>query len=145
MEIRHTILKEYRFDAAHRVQDSPTCGKLHGHSYIVQICLGSHVLTRGVIIDEIDLHTLAQPIFARLHGRYLIAHANMIQDDDPYWRLAVQRNEGVTIDVQQSTPDELARWFYKKLKDKLNVRHANILIVAVTVNQGDLAVTYNAL
>ena len=44
--------KRFHFDAAHYLPNHPTCGKLHGHTWIVDVELESEVLDKnGMVFD----------------------------------------------------------------------------------------------
>lgn len=71
MKVR--LVKEYRFEAAHRLTrvtpDHP-CGRLHGHSYRVELTLEGPVdEDKGWLIDFGEIDAAWQPVKGRLdHG-----------------------------------------------------------------------------
>lgn len=69
------IYKEFTFEAAHVlpfVPDGHKCGRLHGHSYHVEIHVGGPVdPMTGWIVDFADIKTAFKPILNRLDHYYL--------------------------------------------------------------------------
>jgi 6-pyruvoyltetrahydropterin/6-carboxytetrahydropterin synthase len=49
----HTIYKKTSFECAHKLENHPKCGKLHGHSYIAETWIKGNELVNphGFIID----------------------------------------------------------------------------------------------
>lgn len=47
-----TIGKRFTFEAAHFIEGHPTCGKLHGHSWVLTVMLkGNELNHNGMLID----------------------------------------------------------------------------------------------
>lgn len=69
------ICKEFTFEAAHRlpfVPEGHKCGRLHGHSYRVEVHLRGPVDEQtGFVLDYADLSGLVKPLIARLDHYYL--------------------------------------------------------------------------
>ena len=42
---------KFRFEAAHRLPGHPRCGKVHGHSYLVEVVLEGEQLKDGMLVD----------------------------------------------------------------------------------------------
>jgi 6-pyruvoyltetrahydropterin/6-carboxytetrahydropterin synthase len=51
----YLISKKFTFDAAHQLEGLPyehKCGRLHGHTYTVEVVIGAHKLTEeGWVVD----------------------------------------------------------------------------------------------
>ncbi len=67
------LVKEYRFEAAHRltrVSDEHPCGRMHGHSYRVELALEGPVDPKvGWLIDFGEIDAAWQPVKKKLdHG-----------------------------------------------------------------------------
>lgn len=97
------IFKEFRFEAAHRlpnVPDGHKCGRLHGHSYRVEVHVrgepGEHT---GWILDFGGVVSICAPTFSRLDHHYL------------------NEVEG----LENPTSELLARWLWKTLKPALPI------------------------
>ena len=75
----HTITKEFRFEAAHRLT-TPYRGKcqhLHGHSFIVKVSVSAHELDEcGFVRDFASLSPLKEWIMSNLD------HATLVSERD---------------------------------------------------------------
>jgi 6-pyruvoyltetrahydropterin/6-carboxytetrahydropterin synthase len=73
--MRAEIIKEVRFEAAHRLPNVPPghkCARLHGHSFRVEIHLEGEVdPTTGWVRDFADLKAAFDPLHEALDHRYL--------------------------------------------------------------------------
>jgi 6-pyruvoyltetrahydropterin/6-carboxytetrahydropterin synthase len=69
------IFKEFTFEAAHRlpmVPEGHKCARLHGHSFLVRICVDGGVDPRlGWVADFADLKGAFQPFYDQLDHNYL--------------------------------------------------------------------------
>lgn len=69
------IFKEFTFEAAHRlpmVPEGHKCARLHGHSFLVRICVDGGVDPRlGWVADFADLKGAFQPFHDQLDHNYL--------------------------------------------------------------------------
>lgn len=95
------IYKEFTFEAAHRLPNVPQghkCGRLHGHSFMVQVHVqGTIGEQSGWIMDFADLKAAFQPIYNRLDHYYL--------NDIP--------------GLENPTSEVLAKWIWQELKPQL--------------------------
>ncbi|WFE27685.1 6-carboxytetrahydropterin synthase [Solwaraspora sp. WMMD791] len=70
-----TIRKSFRFEAAHRISGLPAdhkCGRLHGHSYTVEVVVSSSDLVPpGFVVDFADLAPLGEYLAATFDHRDL--------------------------------------------------------------------------
>lgn len=95
------IFKEFTFEAAHRlpaVPDGHKCGRLHGHSFRVEVFVSGPVGDRsGWVIDFAEIKEKFDPIQKQLDHYYL----NEIEG------------------LENPTSEILARWIWKRLKPAL--------------------------
>ena len=95
------IYKEFTFEAAHRlpnVPDGHKCGRLHGHSFMVQVHISGDIdPVTGWIMDFADLKAAFKPIYNRLDHYYL----NDIEG------------------LENPTSEVLAKWIWNELKPSL--------------------------
>ncbi len=95
------IFKEFMVEAAHRLPNVPEghkCGRLHGHSFKIEVYLSGEVdATTGWIMDFSDLKEAFMPIYNRLDHHYL-------NDIDG---------------LSNPTSENLAKWVWAKLKPEL--------------------------
>lgn len=112
----HSICKQFTFEAAHCLPNVPKghrCGRLHGHSYRVEIHVQGQVSEpSGWILDFGDLKTAFQPLLDRLDHYYL----NEIEGlDNP-------------------TSENLSRWIWDRLKPTLP--QLSMVVVRETCTSG---------
>ncbi|HMR04774.1 MAG TPA: 6-carboxytetrahydropterin synthase QueD [Polyangiaceae bacterium] len=95
------LVKEYRFEAAHRLPMVPAghkCERLHGHSFKIEIAVSGPVDEKtGWFIDYGDLDEIWAPLYEALDHRYL--------------------NE--VPGLENPTSEILAKWLWDKIKPKL--------------------------
>jgi 6-pyruvoyltetrahydropterin/6-carboxytetrahydropterin synthase len=95
------LLKEYRFEAAHRLPRVPPghkCARLHGHSFKIELSIyGAVDPVTGWFIDYGELDGLWQPIHDRLDHNYL----NEIEG------------------LENPTSEILAKWLWDRLRPSL--------------------------
>ncbi|TXH14958.1 MAG: 6-carboxytetrahydropterin synthase QueD [Hyphomicrobiaceae bacterium] len=70
-----TIYKDFVFEAAHSLPNVPAghkCGRLHGHSFRVRLCVRGPVDGRtGWVVDFADVKSAFQPYYDLLDHNYL--------------------------------------------------------------------------
>ena len=95
------IYKEFSFEAAHKLPNAPQghkCGRLHGHSFHVQIHVNGPVgETSGWVMDFGEIKEAFEPILRSLDHYYLNEIAGL----------------------ENPTSENLARWIWLKLKPAL--------------------------
>jgi 6-pyruvoyltetrahydropterin/6-carboxytetrahydropterin synthase len=68
------IWKEFTFEAAHRlplVPEGHKCGRLHGHSYRVEVHVEGPVREDGMVMDFAELKAAWRPLHNVLDHHYL--------------------------------------------------------------------------
>ncbi|MBK7585487.1 MAG: 6-carboxytetrahydropterin synthase QueD [Myxococcales bacterium] len=99
MKVR--LIREYRFEAAHRLPNVPEghkCQRLHGHSFKIEIGIAGPVDPKtGWLLDFGDLDAVWAPIHDALDHRYLNDVAGL----------------------ENPTSEVLARWLWERLKPTL--------------------------
>jgi 6-pyruvoyltetrahydropterin/6-carboxytetrahydropterin synthase len=95
------IFKEFSFEAAHRLPNVPEghkCGRLHGHSFRVEVHVSGPVGDReGWVMDFAEIKAKFAPIEKQLDHYYL----NDIEG------------------LENPTTEVLARWIWKRLKPEV--------------------------
>lgn len=95
------IFREFTFESAHRLPHVPPghkCGRLHGHSYRVEVHVAGPVgAETGWVMDFADIKKAFEPLHDALDHRYL--------------------NE---LDgLENPTSEALARWIWRRLRPAL--------------------------
>lgn len=79
----HTISKRFLFDAAHQLRGLPDghkCGRMHGHSYTVEVALAAReLIAPGFVVDFAEL----DPIKQHLNDCYDHRTLNDVMDVEP--------------------------------------------------------------
>lgn len=95
------LVKEFRFEAAHRLPKVPAghkCSRLHGHSFKVELTVAGPVGPEsGWFIDFDSIDAIWQPLHAQLDHHYL--------------------NE--VPGLENPTSEILAKWIWDRTKTKL--------------------------
>ena len=95
------LIKEYRFEAAHRLPHVPPghkCARLHGHSFRFELTLVGPVdPITGWFVDFGDIDDVVLPLVGRLDHHYL----NEIEG------------------LENPTSEHLAAWLWHSIKDLL--------------------------
>lgn len=69
------LFREFTFEAAHRlpaVPDGHKCGRLHGHSYRLEVHVEGDVdLDTGMVMDFAEIKAAVAPVLDRLDHHYL--------------------------------------------------------------------------
>lgn len=95
------IFKEFTIEAAHRLPNVPAehkCGRLHGHSFRIQVHVDGPLDQRlGWIVDFGDIKAAFRPIEDRIDHRYL----NEIEG------------------LENPTSENIARWIWRQLRPAL--------------------------
>jgi 6-pyruvoyltetrahydropterin/6-carboxytetrahydropterin synthase len=99
------LVKEFRFESAHRLPNVPAghkCARLHGHSFVCEVTVRGEVNPQtGWFIDYGDVGDAFEPLRLQLDHYYL--------------------NE---IDgLENATSENLARWIWERLEGRLPGLH----------------------
>jgi 6-pyruvoyltetrahydropterin/6-carboxytetrahydropterin synthase len=95
------VFREFTFEAAHRLPHVPEghkCGRLHGHSYRVEVHVSGDVEpASGMVMDFAEIKAAFAPLEDRLDHHYL--------------------NEVDGLD--NPTSENVARWIWDRLRPRL--------------------------
>lgn len=114
------LAKELTFDAAHRLHRLPPdhpCRNLHGHTYRVKVELTNPSLDPGtaMVVDFAEVKAVLNNIVSELD------HAIMVAREDVELREVAEklRSKVAVLPVTQTTAEELARYIYLCLSERL--------------------------
>jgi 6-pyruvoyltetrahydropterin/6-carboxytetrahydropterin synthase len=101
------------FSAAHSLRDyEGPCSRLHGHNWVIEVVVSGEVLQRnGILVDFADVKKATSELLSRLD------HTNL--------------NETPPFDTVNPTSENLARWLYEQVGDRLNARGLKVTRVNV--------------
>ena len=99
--MRVRLVREFRFEAAHRLPNVPPghkCARLHGHSFVAEVAVAGEVDPRlGWFVDYADISRIVDPVVARL---------------DHY---PLNEVEG----LENPTSEHVARWIWDRIRPGL--------------------------
>lgn len=141
----HTNL---RFSAAHMVIGHESCGKIHGHSYILDVEIGGKRSGKfGFVIDFKVLKNIAREICKTLDHRVLIPadspDLEIINDDENSIEFKVldcldyklPRQDVVLLNIPSTTAESLSIYIAENIVSKLE-DVSSLDYVEVQVNEG---------
>src|SRR3989338_7462244 len=91
------ICTKFKFDSAHKLLNyKGKCAKLHGHTYLLYICIQGDVAENGMVFDFVEMkHIVDTKIISQLDHQYL----NEI--------------------IKQPTAENISIWIWNQLKGVL--------------------------
>ena len=141
----HTNL---RFSAAHMVIGHQSCGKIHGHSYIVDVEIeGKRTGQFGFVIDFKVLKDITRKICKSLDHRVLIPYnspdLNVTFEDDNSIEFTVldsleyklPKQDVVLLPIESTTAESLSTYITEKIVDELEDKDT-LNYIEVQVNEG---------
>ncbi len=101
------------FSAAHSLRDyEGPCSNVHGHNWIVEVVVrGAELAPNGMLVDFSDIKEAASQALSRLD------HANL--------------NDVPPFDSLNPTSENLARWIYEQVGQKVNTEKVKVTRVNV--------------
>lgn len=141
----HTNL---RFSAAHMVIGHESCGKIHGHSYIVDVELqGKRSGQFGFVIDFKILKDITRKICKSLDHRLLIPYNSpdleVINENDKYFEFRLlndleyklPKQDLVLLPITSTTAEELSTYITNNIVQELEDT-STLSYIEVQVNEG---------
>jgi 6-pyruvoyltetrahydropterin/6-carboxytetrahydropterin synthase len=135
-----------RFAAAHFCTFEGECEPLHGHNYDVSVDVEGELTGDGWVIDFTVLKAMTRALCQELDHKFLLQRDSdqlEIDEDTEAWRVRFgerswlfPRSDVIALPVENSTAEQLARWFASRLGDQLKDRRAtNVTSVGVTIEE----------
>lgn len=110
------ILKKYHFYSGHRNKSAgEKCGRLHGHTYDVEITLEFKELKNGITMLFSDIDLIIEPIIKQYD------HYFLFKDDDPMVELFELANEPFRTLPFETSAENLAIWIFEIIKKDLPI------------------------
>ena len=116
----YTIAKKWHFHAGHRLlglAQGHKCSRLHGHTYSIEVCLGSAAVDgTGMVMDYAEMTELVSPYLEKWD------HRTFLRADDPLVGALrkVGEGESVTVLGDNPTAEVLARILFDGLQFQLH-------------------------
>ena len=135
-----------RFAAAHFATFEGQCEPLHGHNYDVIVEVEGELTEDGWVIDFGVLKSLTRELCQELDHKFLLqreSKALEIDDGMSNWKVRFRergwvfpKSDIVALPIDNSTAEQLARWFAGRLREALAQRGAtNVTSIAVGVEE----------
>lgn len=119
---RITVVKRFRFEAAHRLPDyNGPCRNLHGHTYVLQVGLRGVVGKDGFVVDFKEIKALVKPLLEVLDHSFL----NEV-DLEPH---------GYAFPSDNPTAERMVQWFVDVIAKELAVRNLPLNVELVKLNE----------
>lgn len=117
------IVKKYHFYAGHRNKEAgEKCGRIHGHTYDVEIILKFEEMKNGVTMLFSEIDNLVEPIIKE-YDHWLLLH----EEDSLVGVLTLANEEFKTLPFATSA-ENLAIWLFTRIKNetKLPIKRINL-------------------
>ena len=135
-----------RFAAAHFATFEGTCESLHGHNYDVSVEIGGELTGDGWVVDFGVLKAMTRELCLELDHKFILQRESKVLEIDEgrsNWKVRFQERgwvfpkaDIVALPIENSTAEQLARWFAERLRDGLAERGAtNVTSIAVGVEE----------
>ena len=135
-----------RFAAAHFATFEGRCEPLHGHNYDVLIEVEGELAEDGWVVDFGALKSLARAICRELDHKFLLQRESKtltIDEGMSNWKVRFQergwvfpKSDVLALPIENSTAEQLARWFAGRLRAGLAERGAaNVTSLTVGIEE----------
>lgn len=115
------ITRKYHFYAGHRnKQAGEKCGRLHGHTYDVEVTFVWEKFEGDVAMLFSDIDQKAEPIF-KFYDHYL-----MLYKEDPLVKILQEAGEPYRELPFETSAENMAQHFYETLKAILPVARVSL-------------------
>lgn len=109
----YEVMVETNFSASHQIKGYPgNCARMHGHNWKVRVYVRSHELDKlGLVIDFRVLKQMLQEVISPLDHSVINEHPDFTH--------------------QNPSSENLAKWIYAKMKEKLTSPHCWLYAVEI--------------
>ena len=135
-----------RFAAAHFCTFEGQCEPLHGHNYDVSVEVEGGLTEDGWVIDFSTLKSMTRALCQELDHKFLLQRdsvALQIDEGKSNWKVrflergwVFPKSDVLPLPVENTTAEQLARWFASRLRERLAARGAtNLTSITVAVEE----------
>jgi 6-pyruvoyltetrahydropterin/6-carboxytetrahydropterin synthase len=135
-----------RFAAAHFATGGGACERLHGHNYDVTVEIEGELTDDGWVIDFAVLKSLTRELCQELDHRFLLQRDSKLLDIEEHeskWKIrfgdrgwVFPKSDVVALPIENSTAEQLARWFADRLRGGLAARGAaNLTSITIGIEE----------
>jgi 6-pyruvoyltetrahydropterin/6-carboxytetrahydropterin synthase len=134
-----------RFAAAHFATGGGTCERLHGHNYDVSVEVQGELASDGWVIDFAVLKSLTRELCQQLDHRFILQRDSIsleIEETERNWKVrfadrgwVFPTSDVVALPIENTTAEQLARWFANRLRAALGERASNLTSITVGVEE----------
>ena len=136
-QVAITATKRMTFEAAHYLEGyDGKCGHLHGHSYAVEVTVGSERLSccaqeQGMVMDLTQVKAIAEPYIDQLDHALLVERENAIVD------LPSPKGEAPRVVVlgMRPTTENLGLWLFDRLDRAIADADEGCFLVSLRIRE----------
>ncbi|NOZ77285.1 MAG: 6-pyruvoyl tetrahydropterin synthase family protein [Euryarchaeota archaeon] len=135
-----------RFSACHLIVEHEKCGRLHGHTYTLNVLIeGDRDEKYGFVVDFIEVKALIRSLMEEVDHRVLMPGLNenvRIEERDGEVEVMVldkryvfPSSDVVFLPIRSLSAEDLAGYFLQRIREGLS-RYKNIHAIEVGVDEG---------
>jgi len=143
-----------RFAAAHFATFGDECEPLHGHNYDVIVEVEGELTGDGWVVDFGVLKSIVRELCQELDHKFLLQRNSKVLEIDEgksNWKVRFRERPGgrpsgrgwvfpksdvLPLPIENSTVEQLARWFAERLRERLAERGAtNLTSISVGIEE----------
>ena len=134
-----------RFAAAHFATFGDECEPLHGHNYDVIVEVEGELTDDGWVIDFGVLKSITRELCQELDHKFLLQRDSKvleIDEGESNWKVRFRergwvfpKSDVLPLPIENSTVEQLARWFGSRLRERLGADASDITSIAVGIEE----------
>lgn len=134
-----------RFSSAHIIPEYEKCGRLHGHTYAVQVKIGGKPDNKGIIMDFSIVKGILKEIVNELDHKVLIpekSNAAEIEKENDNIKITflgkkyiIPANDCIFLPINSTSAENLAEFILDNLIEKISLPK-NIESLEIGVDEG---------
>lgn len=139
----YTVKTRVSFEAAHRLYDVVTYSSecrdnLHGHSYKVEVVVGTDYLSSaGMVIDFKLLKKLIKDV---IEDKY--DHSCILRKSDPIAAVIEENCKKVILVDESPTAEWMAKEFYDMIQAEIHIYASDVHVISVGVQETENNIGY---